>query len=41
MFSKDRSTNMYASIQARPSGQDTAETVMEDAAPMFCTRKYK
>jgi len=32
---------MYATIQVRPSGQDRAETLVEDAVPVLCTRKYK
>lgn len=39
MFSKDGSTNMYATIQVKPSGQDKTETSVEDTVPMFCTRK--
>lgn len=41
MFSKERNTNMHVTVQVRPSGQDTTKILVEDAVPMFCTRKYK
>lgn len=41
MLSKERNTNMRVTVQIRPSGQDTAEILVEDAKPMFCIRKYK